>query len=276
MHDLQERIIRELDVHPNIDPAGEVRRRVDFLKRYALASDAAGFVLGISGGQDSTLAGRLCALATAELVAEGRATRFVAVRLPYRVQRDEEDAQLALGFIEPPETVTFDIAGGVDGIVADYLAALGEPLSDFGKGNVKARLRMVAQYAIAGEGRLLVVGTDHAAEAVTGFFTKFGDGGVDVIPLSGLTKRQGRALLEHLGAPERLYLKTPTADLLDEEPGQSDEANLGLSYRDIDTYLEGGQIDAEVARRIEQRYLQTQHKRATPVGPAETWWQPEE
>ncbi|UOE45320.1 ammonia-dependent NAD(+) synthetase [Agromyces larvae] len=273
MHALQERIIRELDVHPSIDPASEVRRRVDFLKHYAIASGAAGFVLGISGGQDSTLAGRLCTLAVTELAAEGRAARFVAVRLPYRVQRDEDDAQLALEFIQAPEVVTFDIHGGVDGVVADYLEAIGRPLSDFGKGNVKARLRMVAQYAIAGEGRLLVVGTDHAAEAVTGFFTKFGDGGADVIPLSGLTKRQGRALLEHLGAPERLSLKTPTADLLDHAPGQADEVDLGLSYRDIDAYLEGEQIDPDVARRLEQRYLQTRHKRATPVGPAETWWQ---
>ena len=75
---------------------------------------------------------------------------------------------------------------------------------------------MVTQYAIGGQNGLLVIGTDHAAEAVTGFFTKFGDGGADLLPLTGLTKRQGRALLQELGADERLYLKMPTADLLDE------------------------------------------------------------
>ncbi|MBD4935857.1 ammonia-dependent NAD(+) synthetase, partial [Xanthomonas citri pv. citri] len=80
------------------------------------------------------------------------------------------------------------------------------------------RTRMIAQYAIGGQEGLLVLGTDHAAEAVTGFFTKYGDGGADLLPLTGLTKRQGRTLLKELGAPERLYLKEPTADLLDEKP----------------------------------------------------------
>lgn len=273
MRDLQARIIEELHVEPVIDPADQVRRRVEFLKAYLGASGAKGLVLGISGGQDSSLAGRLCQLAVDELAAEGRTARFVAVRLPYGVQRDEDDAQLALDFIRPAEVVDFNIKGGVDGLAAEYAEAVGTPVSDFGKGNVKARMRMVAQYALAGEGGLLVVGTDHAAEAVTGFFTKYGDGGADLLPLSGLTKRQGRALLQHLGAPERLYQKVPTADLLDHEPGQSDEANLGLRYADIDAFLEGGQIDAAVAEKIETRFLQTRHKRAEPVSMFDGWWQ---
>lgn len=273
MRDLQARIIEELHVLPVVDPADQVRRRVDFLKAYLAASGAKGLVLGISGGQDSSLAGRLCQLAVDELAAEGRPARFVAVRLPYGVQRDEDDAQLALDFIRPAEVVDFDIRGGVDGLVAEYADAVGTPVSDFGKGNVKARMRMVAQYALAGEGGLLVVGTDHAAEAVTGFFTKFGDGGADLLPLSGLTKRQGSALLQHLGAPERLYQKVPTADLLDHEPGQSDEANLGLRYADIDAFLEGHEIDPAVAEKIEARFLQTRHKRAEPVSMFDGWWQ---
>ena len=272
MREQQAAIIAELNVSPTIVPGEEVRRRIDFLKAYLRRSGARGFVLGISGGQDSTLAGRLCALAVAELAEEGMAARFVAVRLPYGVQHDEDDARLALEFIQPPETVTFNIRGGVDGVAADYAGALGTPISDFGKGNVKARLRMVAQYAIAGEGGLLVVGTDHAAEAVTGFYTKFGDGGADLLSLAGLTKRQGRALLEYLEAPERLSAKTPTADLLDEDPGQSDEANLGLTYVDIDDFLEGREIDDAVAERIEQRFLQTRHKRAVPASLFDAWW----
>jgi NAD+ synthase len=140
---------------------------------------------------------------------------------------------------------------------------------------VKARSRMIAQYAIAGQNRMLVVGTDHAAEAITGFFTKFGDGGADILPLSGLSKRQGRALLEHLGAPERLYLKAPTADLLDENPGQTDEANLGLSYTDIDDYLEGHDVSDAVADALETRYLATEHKRAAPITPFDAWWRGE-
>lgn len=272
MRELQERIIADLHVSPVIDAAAEIRRRVDFLKEYLVRTGAHGFVLGISGGQDSSLAGRLCRQAVAELTADGVPARFVAVRLPYGVQHDEDDAQLALGFIEPQETIVFNIKRAVDGLAAEFQDAAGEPISDFGKGNVKARMRMVAQYAYGGEDALLVVGTDHAAEAVTGFFTKYGDGGADVLPLTGLTKRQGRALLVELGAPERIYRKVPTADLLDGDPGQADEANLGLQYADIDAYLEGGDIDPEVAERIEARYLQTEHKRRVPVSLFDEWW----
>jgi NAD+ synthase len=277
MRPAQAKIIATLNVQPTIDPATEIERRIRFLVDYLTATGASGLVLGISGGQDSTLAGRLCQLAVERLAASGSdgsrtPPQFIAVRLPYAVQADEDDAQLALSFIQPSEAVIFDIKRAVDGFQAEYGDRFDEPMLDFTKGNVKARARMIAQYAIAGQNRMIVVGTDHAAEAVTGFFTKFGDGGADILPLSGLTKRQGRALLEHLGAPERLYLKAPTADLLDENPGQTDEANLGLSYREIDDYLEGREVPDAVASAIEERYLATEHKRAAPVTPFDTWW----
>lgn len=274
MTPLQARIIYDLNVLPSIDPAEQVRLRVEFLKQYLRVSGAAGFVLGISGGQDSSLAGRLCQLAAEELRAEGTPAEFTAVRLPYIVQADEADARLALAFIKPDREVTFNIHLAVDAFEAEYLDATGLEMSDFTKGNVKARARMVAQYALAGQSALLVVGTDHAAEAVTGFFTKFGDGGADILPLTGLTKRQGRALLEFLEGPERLYLKAPTADLLDDTPGQTDEANLGLSYEQIDDYLEGEEVDEEVAVAIETRYIATRHKRAEPVSMFDDWWRP--
>ena len=270
---MQARIIYDLNVQPTIDPAEQVRMRVDFLAEYLLTTGAAGFVLGISGGQDSTLAGRLCQLAVYQLRADGHSAQFTAVRLPYNVQTDEEDAQLALTFIAPDNAITFNIKRAVDGFDAEYQSAMGVAMLDFTKGNVKARSRMVAQYAIAGQSKLLVVGTDHAAEAVTGFFTKFGDGGADILPLTGLTKRQGRSLLEALGAPERLYLKAPTADLLDDTPGQTDESNLGLSYTQIDDYLEGKEVAREVADAIQLRYIATQHKRTVPVTPFDDWWQ---
>lgn len=269
---LRDEIIAALNVRPDVDPATEIRARIDFLKEYVATTGVSGLVLGISGGQDSSLAGRLSQLAAEELRAGGFEGQFTAMRLPYGVQRDEEDAQLALEFIAPDRLVTFDVAGGVDGVTADYGRATGHPLTDFSKGNVKARLRMVAQYAVAGDHRLLVVGTDHAAEAVTGFFTKFGDGGADVLPLSGLTKRQGKALLRELGAPERLYEKAPTADLLDGDPGQTDESSLGLTYEQIDDYLEGREVDAKVAGALESRYLATRHKREAPVTMFDEWW----
>ena len=275
MATLRQRISAELGVRPEIEPGAEIRRRVEFLKDYLRSTPAQGFVLGVSGGQDSTLAGRLCQLAAEELRADGRPASFVAVRLPYGVQADEHDAQVALAFIRPDRSLPVDVRPGADVVAGEVARGLEEGLRDFVRGNIKARERMVIQYAVAGQHNLLVVGTDHAAEAVTGFFTKYGDGGVDLTPLTGLTKRQGAALLRHLGAPDSVWQKVPTADLEDDRPALPDEEALGLSYEQIDTYLEGGEVDPETAARIEQLFLATRHKRALPVTPLDDWWRPE-
>ncbi|MEB4616592.1 ammonia-dependent NAD(+) synthetase [Leucobacter sp. M11] len=273
MREMQRTIIAELGSVPEIDPRGEIDARVAFLCDYLRSIPGVrGFVLGISGGQDSSLAGRLAQLAAERLRAEGREAEFVAVRLPYGVQHDEDDAALALKFILPDRAVTLNIRGSVDGLAEEYRAAVGEPISDFHKGNVKARARMIAQYALGGGAGLLVIGSDHAAEAVTGFYTKFGDGGADVLPLAGLTKNQGAAMLAELGAPERLWQKVPTADLLDGEPGQTDESSLGVSYADIDAYLEGREVADAAAETIERHFWKSRHKRRMPVAPGDTWW----
>jgi NAD+ synthase len=269
---LQEQIMKALHVQPVINPKVEIRKRIDFLKDYLKTTGAKGFVLGISGGQDSTLAGRLAQLAVEEVRNEGGNATFISVRLPYKVQKDEDDAQLALQFIQADQSVAFDIASTVDAFSNQYENLLDESLTDFNKGNVKARIRMVTQYAIGGQQGLLVIGTDHAAEAVTGFFTKFGDGGADLLPLTGLTKRQGRDLLQELGADERLYLKMPTADLLDEKPGQADETELGITYDQLDDYLEGKSVPADVAEKIEKRYKVSEHKRQVPASMFDDWW----
>lgn len=273
MKNIQRHIISELNVKPVINPEEEVVNRIDFLKKYLLKTGKKGFVLGISGGQDSSLTGRLIQMAVEQLRKEtGREYMFIAVRLPYGIQKDEDDAQLALEFIKPDKSVTVNIKEAVDGSVHDFNSGMNVEISDYLKGNIKARERMKVQYDIAGYYDLVVVGTDHAAEALTGFFTKYGDGGVDIEPLAGLNKRQGRVLLEYLGAPERLYLKTPTADLLDNKPGHADEDELGIRYEQIDDYLEGRDMPEEIANKIEKRYLQTEHKRRTPVTPFDTWW----
>ena len=270
---MQKRIMEELHIQAVIDPKSEIRKRVQFLKDYLIKTNANGFVLGISGGQDSTLAGRLAQLAVEELRSEGLQAKFIAVRLPYGVQTDEDDAKLALDFIKADVEMIFNIENAVDVIKVEYdKQTKGKPLGDYHKGNVKARMRMIAQYAIGGEEGLLVIGTDHAAEAVTGFYTKYGDGGADLLPLTGLTKRQGRALLQELGADERLYLKVPTADLLDERPGQADETELGITYDELDDYLEGKSVDKQVAEKIEKRYLISQHKREMPASLFDDWW----
>ncbi|MGP7815859.1 ammonia-dependent NAD(+) synthetase [Niallia sp. 01092] len=270
---LQQQIIKALHVQPEIDPKGEIKKRVTFLKEYVKKAKAKGFVLGISGGQDSSLAGRLAQLAAEQLREEGYDATFIAVRLPYGIQADEEDAKRALSFIQADKEYVFNVKNPVDQLKVVYDdMTTGEQLRDYHKGNVKARMRMIAQYAIGGQENLLVVGTDHAAEAVTGFFTKYGDGGADILPLTGLSKRQGKQLLKELNAEESIYLKVPTADLLDGNPGQADETELGITYDQLDDYLEGKKVPSDVAEKIETRYLITEHKRQVPVSMFDTWW----
>ena len=275
---LQQTIIKALDVKPLIDPEEEISRRVDFLADYLATTGARGYVLGISGGQDSTLAGRLAQLAVEKLRAAGgdaagADVEFWALRLPHGTQLDDADAQLALDFIQPDHAATIDIADATAATDRSAAAAVGaDSLSDFNRGNVKARQRMIAQYAVAGERGLLVIGTDHAAENLTGFFTKFGDGAADILPLAGLNKRQGAALLRQLGAPEETWKKVPTADLEDDRPGLPDEEALGLRYSEIDDYLEGRTVSDAAAQRIEQLWRAGEHKRHLPATLADDWW----
>lgn len=275
MTDTRSEIIATLAARPDIDPATELESRVQFLVDYLRASRSKGFVLGISGGQDSTLAGRLAQLAVERIREEESAEHiFYAVRLPYGVQSDEDDAQTALEFIQPDHSVTINIKAATDAMEDATALALGaQDLEDFNKGNVKARQRMIAQYAIAGELGLLVIGTDHAAENITGFFTKFGDGAADLLPLAGLTKRQGAAILEHMKAPESTWKKIPTADLEEGRPAIPDEEALGVTYEQIDDYLENkGDIAPEAADRLEHLWKTGQHKRHLPATPQDQWW----
>ncbi|MFP1731619.1 ammonia-dependent NAD(+) synthetase [Lonsdalea quercina] len=271
---LQQSIIQALGVKNTIDPAQEVRVSVDFLKNYLKAHPfVKSLVLGISGGQDSTLTGKVCQTAITELRTEtgNSAYQFIAVRLPYGVQADEQDCQDAIQFIQPDRVLTVNIKPAVDASEAT-LRELGIELSDFVKGNEKARERMKAQYSIAGMNAGLVVGTDHAAEAVTGFFTKYGDGGTDINPIFRLNKRQGKALLKWLGCPSHLYTKAPTADLEEDRPALPDEVALGVTYESIDDYLEGKNIDRRDAAIIEDWYRKTEHKRRPPITVFDDFW----
>lgn len=265
MRPLQKQIIDYEKVKPQIDPEAEIKRSVNFLQDFLLQNHLQTLVLGISGGQDSTLAGRLCQLAVEQLRQKTgqQQYQFVAVRLPYGKQADESDALAALSWMKPDQVMRVDIKPAVDATVASIENNKLE-ISDFNKGNIKARQRMIVQYAIAGDLKGCVVGTDHAAENVTGFYTKYGDGAADLTPLFRLNKRQGRQLLAALGAPAPLYTKVPTADLEDQRPGLSDEAALGVSYEDIDNYLEGQEISAQAAQQVETWYQKTAHKRRLP------------
>ena len=274
MRKYQEEIINALGVNSQIDPQTEVTNRVQFICDFLQTTKMKTLVLGISGGQDSSLAGRLSQLAVEKLREEtgDNEYQFIAVRLPYGEQADESDAMFAINdFIKPDKIMRVNNKAATDAMVASLNEA-GTPISDFNKGNIKARERMIVQYAIGGENKGAVVGTDHAAEAVTGFYTKFGDGGADITPLSGLDKRQGKALLQFLGAPAKLYDKTPTADLEEDKPMRPDEEALGVRYDEIDDYLEGREVSPAVAEKIEGWYRRTQHKRHLPIAPYDTWW----
>lgn len=270
-------IIDEMRVLPTIDPKVEVQRRIGFIKQQLVDAGLQSLVLGISGGIDSCTLGRLAQLAVNELNNEAKHKdqtdyRFIAVRLPYGTQADEADAQMSIDFILPSLAITANVKSGADAIHQAALNALKESsafndtevsasLDDFVKGNAKARTRMAVQYDIAGLTKGLVLGTDHSAENITGFYTKYGDGACDLAPLFGLSKRQVRQLAEYLDAPSNIITKAPTADLESLQPQLADEASLGLSYDQIDDFLEGKSHDTQVDEKLIEIYTKTQHKR---------------
>jgi NAD+ synthase len=263
-------IAAELGVTATFDATLEIERRVAFLADYLIRTGRKGYVLG-SGGVDSLVAGHLSQRAVERVRREGGSAQFYAMRLPYGVQQDESAAQKSLQGIAPDRTLVVDIKPACDsllGALRDDVEFRDAAHQDFVMGNIKARQRMIAQYAVAGANDSLVVGTDQAAEALMGFFTKFGDGAADILPLSGLTKRRVRALAQALGAPEELVMKVPTADLESLAPLKPDEDAFGVSYQEIDDFLEGKPVaDASVAV-IHRQWLATMHKRALPLTPA--------
>ncbi|TNJ65841.1 ammonia-dependent NAD(+) synthetase [Paenibacillus hemerocallicola] len=266
---LQQDIISRLGVKPEIDADAEIRKRVDFLKQYVLDSKVTGLLIAISGGVDSAVATGLCKMATDELTKEtGRDYITLGVFQPYGEQSDISDSYSVAEAFNLTHKVETNIEQAVDEIALEVeygFKSLGTPrhISRAGKGNVKARTRMVVQYALAFDMNLLVVGTDHASEAITGFFTKYGDGAVDITPLSSLNKRQVRQLAAKLGVPRPILDKAPTAGLWE---GQTDETELGITYEDNSSYLEGKEIDPAAKEKLEKQYLKTEHKRSPIPG----------
>lgn len=267
----QQAIIAELKVAARFDAQAELERRTGFLCDYLMQTQRRSYVLGISGGVDSLVAAFLAQSAVRRARERGHDARFIAMRLPYGVQADEADAQRSLALIRPDEVMTVDIRPAADAMLAAVNAGgvryRDAAQQDFVLGNIKARQRMIAQFAVAGATDGLVIGTDQAAEALMGFFTKFGDGACDLTPLTGLTKRRVRALAASFGAEESLVYKVPTADLESLVPQKPDEAAFGVSYDEIDDFLEGRDISDEAADTILRQYRSTAHKRALPVAP---------
>jgi NAD+ synthase len=240
-----------------------------WLRERAHAAGARGFVVGLSGGIDSALVTALCHRAIPQ--------RVVGVLLPcYSHPQDEADARLAAKAAEVP-AVTVNLDAAFDALTTSLHAAIkGLPTSpgvvdikqQMPEANIKPRLRMASLYFIANSLNYLVAGTGNRSELYLGYFTKYGDGGVDVLPIGGLLKSEVVAMARELGVPASIIDKPPTAGLW---MGQTDEAEMGFSYDMLEAYITKGAsaVPAQVAARIEQLRSTSDHKRATPpVGPS--------
>ncbi|XBC38336.1 MAG: ammonia-dependent NAD(+) synthetase [Buchnera aphidicola (Floraphis choui)] len=266
---LQQKIIRDLGVKSTINPKYEIYRIINFIKTYLLNyTNITTLVLGISGGQDSTLTGKLCQLTIQDLNKHknNKIYKLILLCLPYGKHIDFQDCQDAINFIQPETTLNIDIKNSVLS-TEKSLKNAGVSISNHMRENNKARERMKIQYNIASINNGIVIGTDHASEAVTGFFTKYGDGGSDINPISELNKKQGKLLLKELKCPPHLYLKSPRANLEDTYPYKTDEEILGITYLDIDSYLEGKKINKRSQLIIEKYFINTKHKRHMPITP---------
>ncbi|MGD6858554.1 MAG: ammonia-dependent NAD(+) synthetase [Enterobacteriaceae bacterium] len=263
----QKEIINKFKVKSFIYPKIELRRIINFLKKYLIENKKVySFVVGISGGQDSTLVGKICQKSIEEFrgYKNKKKYKFIALNLPYGNQIDEEDCNESIKFIKPDEVLNINIKKIVDKNVRE-IRNKGIKITDNLKSNLKSRERMKIQYSIAYSNSGIVVGTNNASEALTGFFTKHGDNGVDINPIIHLNKRQISLILKSINCPKNLYNKIPMSGLSDIYPSLADEYELRVSYKDIDDYLEGKSINPYSELLIEYMYEITKHKRSFPM-----------
>lgn len=222
---------------------------VDALKRTQMD----GYVLGLSGGVDSAL--------VAALVAKAAPGKLFALIMPCDSHpSDLSDAiTVADAFAIPYQIV--DLSDTYHVLMKQLEAKAGEsgkPLDSMARNNTKVRLRMVTLYAFAQARKSLVLGTDNWDESYTGYFTKYGDGAVDLLPIVELTKGEVYAAAKHYGVPEPIIKRAPSAGLF---PGQTDEGEMGVTYADLDSYLLGKKIPDPVIARIETLHRISAHKR---------------
>ncbi|MFZ3102583.1 MAG: NAD(+) synthase [Desulfitobacteriaceae bacterium] len=236
-----------------------IAQAVEWLRQIAAQAKVKGLVVGVSGGVDSAVVSGLCKRAFPD--------NCLGVIMPCQSNPlDKEDA-LLIAQTHGLEVLEVDLGqahlevfGQVEaGLLSKKFTPVGQQMS---QGNLKARLRMATLYSVANALNYLVVGTDNAPESYTGYFTKYGDGGVDVLPISSLTKTEVRAWARALGLPEKIAGRVPTAGLW---PGQTDEAEMGLAYDMIDRYLLGEQVPANIPERIEELHRVSEHKRQLPL-----------
>lgn len=240
-----------------MNPGELVDGLVNWLREEVEAAGCRGLVFGLSGGIDSSTVAVLARRAFRE--------EHLAVIMPIRSDpRDREDAllvveQFQLKHREVDLDPTFSAMVRSLGVEVD-----GDPRDSLPVGNIKPRLRMTTLYYLAGRNRFLVTGTGNRTELTLGYFTKYGDGGVDLLPLGHLVKHEVRELAEHLGVPKSIIEKPPSAGLW---RGQTDEAELGFSYEELDRYLVEGEGSEELASRVEELRQHNAHKLRIPKLP---------
>lgn len=220
------------------------------------AAGLKGVVFGISGGLDSSVVAVLCQHAFNK--------NALGLIMPcHSSQQDEQHAiSVASKFSIPIETVVLDdIYDTLLKILPLYETSA---TSQLAKGNLKARLRMLTLYFYANQLQYLVVGSGNKSELAVGYFTKHGDGSVDILPLGNLVKRQVKELAVFLEIPQEIIDKPPSAGLW---PGQTDEDELGLSYNELDDYLTGGKAPSKIKQKIGKLIASSDHKRKPPPVP---------
>ena len=229
-----------------------------FLKEYLEQAHCKTYILGISGGVDSSL----CAALARNAVGKDRLLCLIMPIASHKA--DEEDAlelvkQLDLNYVTVDGTEIFN------SYVNTY-KALGQDFDRSTLGNLKARIRMSILYSFAQKYNVLVIGTDNADERYTGYFTKHGDGACDILPIAHLLKGEVVEASKILGISDRLAERVPTASLFE---GQTDEGEMGITYKDLDKYIMGGKVDEEVEKRILHLHKISEHKRAATPMPKE-------
>ncbi len=232
----------------------QIEKMTSWIGEQVLAAGCKGVVLGMSGGLDSSVLAVLCYRAFPQ--------NMLGVLMPcHSNQEDEEHAQIvASKFSVPTKIVVLDTV--FDTLLKVLPNDMVEPAtSQLAKANLKARLRMLTLYYSANQLKYIVVGSSNKSELSTGYFTKYGDGGTDILPLGNLVKGQIRELASFLGIPQQIIDKPPSGGLWQ---GQTDEGELGFSYEELDHYLITGEASNELREKIESMIAANNHKRLPP------------
>jgi len=230
---------------------------VAWIRERVAGARCKGVVFGLSGGLDSSVVGVLCKRALPD--------DSLGVIMPcYSSKTDIEHAQtVARKFQISTETITLE--GAFDSLLKAFPSGEYDVATKIlAEANVKVRLRMITLYYLANRLNYLVVGTGNRSEISVGYFTKYGDGGVDILPLGNLVKSQVRELAVHLGIPKEIMEKPPSAGLW---AGQTDEGEMGITYEELDRYLTAGEAGEEIRKRVDAMMERSAHKRSTPAIP---------